>query len=486
MSTEPWNRLELETEASAVDPTALHVLSIEGTAEISRPYEYEILFEYRVDGGLAHDHLDDLLRQPCRVRWGPDGDTVIHGLLERVVVESVDDPTRMRYRVLLVPRLARLAHAVRSRVFQDVDLAAIVRSILDEHGLREPSDFEIQFSAAYPTREYVVQYQESDLAFLSRQLEHYGAHFHIVQRDDFERVVFADANRGFTAYRDHHEEVQYIPRAAAQVGEEAVHTLERHQQIGAKQVLLTEYNWRTPQVILSNLAPADGSTGYGLLQLHGEHYKDPSEGVELARVRSEQVVCERVRYRAEVTLYELSPGNWVRLENHPLGEYEREYLVVRSELRVVRGTDAGHRHVLELADFLDPYRPPRRTPRPRIAGVMHGRVDAPAHSTAAPIDEHGRYKVLLPFDLNGRPGGTASRWIRVAQPSSGPGHGVHIPMHLGAEVAIAHLDGDPDRPVIVGSIHNADTPNPVSRDNSTEAWIRTQAGIRVLFDDDVQ
>lgn len=485
MSTEPWSRLELELDGRVpVDPAAVVLLEIAGAGAISRPYEYELTFEVRVDGGLAPDVLDELLRRPCVVRWGPNAETLIHGVMESIVVESVADIGRIRYRARLVPRLARLAHMVRSRVFQDVDLAGLVGGILEEHQLRPGDDFELQLTGSYPTVEYVVQYQESDLDFVSRWLEHHGVHYHFVQEDDRERLVIADSNRGLTPYRL--SQVAYVARGAAQIGDEAVHTLERRLQVGAQKVLLTDFNWRTPQVLLSNLAPADEVAGYGLHQIHGEHYKTPAEGAELARARSEQVVSERVRYTAEVTLYELEPGHWFRLVNHLLGEYERDYLVVRSELRVKRGTDAGHHHVLELAEHDHPYRPPRRTPRPRIVGVMHGRIDAPAHSTAAPIDEHGRYKVLLPFDLNGQPGGQASRWIRVAQPSSGPGYGVHVPMHLGAEVAIAHLGGDPDRPVIVGAVHNADTPNPVSRDNSTQSWVKTQAGIRVLFDDDVQ
>ncbi len=159
---------------------------------------------------------------------------------------------------------------------------------------------------------------------------------------------------------------------------------------------------------------------------------------------------------------------------------------MRASLRVRAGNEATLDQELELAEHASPYRPPRRTPKPRIHGFIHGRVDGPAHSTAAPIDEHGRYKVLLPFDLNGQPGGKASRWIRVAQPAAGAGYGVHLPLHLGAEVAIGPLGGDPDRPVIIGSMHNADTPNPVTNSNATQSWIQTQAGVRILFDDDVE
>ncbi len=299
--SDPWSQLSFETRAQNVDATKVHLLAIDGASEISLPYRYELVFEYAEDGGLAPDVIDDLLRKPCTARWGPTGDIVIHGLLESIVTESIGDVGRIRYRATLVPRLARLAHAVRSRVFQDVDVAGLVDSILQEHGLHAGDDYELRLSSSYPTFEYLLQHQESDLAFLSRHLEHHGVHFHFVQEPDRERVIIADATRGLTmhstpfAYRDRH--------SSGSVWEEGVHTLSRRAQVGAASVLLTDFNWRTPQVMLSNLAPADEITGSQLHQEHAAHYKTPSEGAALARVRAEQIVSERVRYAGTATVF---------------------------------------------------------------------------------------------------------------------------------------------------------------------------------------
>lgn len=480
---EPWSQLTFETRANGVDPTKLHLLGIEGGAEVSLPYRYELHLEHEEGLGLAPDVLDDMLRQPCVARWGPSAESAIHGVLESIVTESVDvSPTHVRYRAVLVPRLARLAHAVRSRVFQDLDVAGIAASILEEHGMVDGSDFEILLASRYPASEYTLQYEESDLAFLSRQLEHHGIHFHFVQDPDRERLVIGDANRALSRRMT---TLDYEPRdPGGLTWDEAMHTLERRVAVGSASVLMTEYNWRTPQVILTSQHPADAIAGYHLAQEHGAHFKTPAQGAELSRVRAEQIVSERVRYTGRVTAYELFAGDALAVVNHPLGDYNREYVVVSSALSVRAGSAAAHEQTLTLAELDVPYRPPRRTPKPRIHGFVYGRIDGPAHSTAAPIDDDGRYKVLLPFDLNGQPGGKASRWVRVAQPASGPGYGVHLPMHLGAEVAIAHVGGDPDRPVIIGSLHNADSTNPVTASNATQSWIRTQAGVRVLFDDD--
>ena len=156
----------------------------------------------------------------------------------------------------------------------------------------------------------------------------------------------------------------------------------------------------------------------------------------------------------------------------------------------VQGDDAGQAASFaertEAIPYEVVYRPARRTTKPKILGLMHGHVDGEAPGSAAPIDEFGRYKVVLPYDLVGQPGGKASRWIRLAQPASGAGFGIHFPLHIGVEVAISHVDGDPDRPVIVASPPNTQTITPVNSENATQSKIRTQTGIRITFDDDVQ
>jgi len=130
------------------------------------------------------------------------------------------------------------------------------------------------------------------------------------------------------------------------------------------------------------------------------------------------------------------------------------------------------------------YRPPRTTPKPRIDGVVYATIDGPELNIPAPIDEEGRYKVILPFDLAAEQGGRASRWIRMAQPTSGAGYGMHFPLRPGTEVILTHVHGDPDRPIIAGAVPNAQTPSPVTSANATQSVLRTATGIIMEFEDD--
>lgn len=101
-----------------------------------------------------------------------------------------------------------------------------------------------------------------------------------------------------------------------------------------------------------------------------------------------------------------------------------------------------------------------------------------------PLDAEGRYRVQFPWPAHGLAAAGPSRWVRRVQMANGPDYGMHFPIHAETEVVIAHLDGDPDRPVIVGSVPNADHKSPVTSANSTEAIFRTKAGVHVIIQDE--
>jgi type VI secretion system secreted protein VgrG len=481
-------RLEFVTLSQMVEPGLIQLRWLRGREALSEPYEYELELEVDEDGGLGLDALEDVLRMPCGVRFGRDGRTEVHGVLGSIRMLSTSQPQPIVYRATLVPKLRLLASIRRSRIFQDLDPAGIVRAVLEEHGLREGEHFELRLTGTHPTWEYKVQYQESDLDFLNRVLEHHGIFYFFAQDPDGERVVFADDNHAF-ARCEGAETLEYTPGEAAQLRGVRELTRELTPQPGA--VLLRDYNWRTPSVPLQSEARADPRTGRGLANLYGEHFKTPSEGDALARCRAEEIMVGRDVYRGRCRVGPLRPGDRTELVGHPCAELDQEYLVVEIEHEADgRGVQdsggLGYDKRFTAIPYEVPFRPARRTPKPRIQGVMHARVDGEAPGTAAPIDGYGRYKIVFPFDLVGQPGGKASRWVRLAQPASGPGFGIHFPLHIGVEVAVAHLDGDPDRPIIMSSPPTAETITPVSQGNATQSQIVTQTGIRLVWDDDVR
>jgi type VI secretion system secreted protein VgrG len=129
------------------------------------------------------------------------------------------------------------------------------------------------------------------------------------------------------------------------------------------------------------------------------------------------------------------------------------------------------------------YRPPRITPRPRIHGLLSRVVKSNAVGRRARIDPKGRYTVQFHFDTAAGGSAKASRPVRMAQPHAGPGYGMHFPVKPGTEVLLGFIDGDPDRPIIVGAIPNESAPSPVTASNAHVNQIRTVSGIVVELDD---
>jgi len=128
------------------------------------------------------------------------------------------------------------------------------------------------------------------------------------------------------------------------------------------------------------------------------------------------------------------------------------------------------------------FRPPRRTKKPRIHGVVTAVVQAQvegAVETLQKLDDEGRYVIRFHFD----PAPTATHRVRMAQPHAGPHYGMHFPLRPGVEVVVAFLDGDPDRPIILGSVPHILTKTPVTSTDHELSRIKTRSGVVIEIGD---
>jgi type VI secretion system secreted protein VgrG len=210
----------------------------------------------------------------------------------------------------------------------------------------------------------------------------------------------------------------------------------------------------------------------------------------IALRRAERYACARRTYTGRTDCSRFRAGYSFELENHHDPANDGPYLITAIEHAVghpieIEDEAAPQRYLARFSAIpLDvPFRPERVTPWPSIHGVLHGHVESDTAGEYAQIDDQGRYKVRLPFDSGNAKGTQASRWVRMAQPYSGAGYGSHFPLHKGTEVLLAHVDGDPDRPIIIGSVPNAHTQSPSTSANATQSVIATASGIRIEMED---
>lgn len=482
---------EVQFISSALGPGELLLERMTGREALSELYEFELWLAGDGDAALAADTLQDVLAGTVGIAFGYGHEYPVWGVLREIELVARDDGRVPLYRAVMVPRLWYTTLTVRSRVYQEVAVPDIVTTVLKDSGM-DAAHFELRLKSSYAKREYVVQYQESDYAFISRLLEHEGITFFFEHTPDGEKVVFTDANDNFSAPAGY-EQIPYLPRDGVTDPGESIASVAYRAHVVPQQVTLKEYNWRTPSVPLSVQQKVD-EQGRGLQMYYGEHFRDASEGKRLVKVRAEELKARRERYTGSSHVRALRSGQIFELQGHPMGQFDQSYLVtevrhqvdqqrVSGESGAAQGTQ-GYSNTWVGIPATVPYRPERRTPKPRVTGIVNAVVDGTANGAAAPLDELGRYKVLLPFDASGKAGGKASRWIRMVQNASGAGYGTHFPLHVGTEVALSHINGDPDRPIIVGSVPNPETLTPVVSDNATQSVIRTRAGIHIEFEDD--
>ncbi|MBM4359631.1 MAG: type VI secretion system tip protein VgrG [Deltaproteobacteria bacterium] len=478
-------------------PGRLHLVGVDGVEELSRLFEFQLLLT-SPDGPLIDAELAALVCDPCAVALGPGSSDVVHGLLADI--EHLDGTRyrEQRYVARFVPYVSLLAMAPRSAVYQNVTVPELVDQLLTSYGLVRCEHFEFIESRTMksPKREYIVQYQESDWDFLCRWLEHEGYFYWFHHTRDAAVLMIAHANED-TSTIEAPWQLEFRERNnLATGGAVTVWDFNVVQRRITSRVIAMEYNHRSPNDVLVAVQDVDAK-GFGNVFSFGEHFKDLAAGRDIARLRAERFRATQRTVRGVADCARLRVGHRFALQNHHVASYDGDYLVTKIRHRV--GYDVAATRSPERADADAPlrpynaefealpagvqYRPERRTRWPRIHGYLPAHVEADTGGDYAQIDGEGRYKVKLPFDAGTLKGLAASRWVRMAQAYAGAGYGTHYPLHKGTEVLLAHVDGDPDRPVILAAVPNRLTPGPVVAGNATQSVLDTASSIRVELED---
>ena len=481
-------------QSEAFEEDTFRVVALEGEEHISRLYRFEL----ELISEDAEIDLDALLGKPAKIeieREGVDPRT-IHGVLAEVG-QGESGAAFTHYRVVLVPRLWWLGLSTGNQVHQDRTVQEILTAEFKAGGLQGSEyDFLLDGPRSKGRHEYRVQYNETNLDFVHRQMEHEGF-FYFFQQDSgapTEKLLVCDRSGRVPAIE---EKMPFRPPSGLdEVEEESVFQWQCRVVSVAEKILMRDYNYRTPKVDLATEAPVPGGD-IGRLYEYGAHYKSPGEGRELAMVRAEEEKCRRVVFRGHTNCIRLTAGHRVELEDHPRADFNGAYLVVSVKHRVVQAVpgDASqgvggdgplaYRNDVEAIPFDVPYRPPRVTPKPRLYGVMNAVVEGETSTPYAEIDDLGRYKVRMAFDVGDADAGRASRYLRMASPYAGESEGATFPLRKNTEVLWACIDGDPDRPVILGAVPNPATPNQVTEGNRSQSVIRTASGVLIEFNDSI-
>ncbi|MBL8744136.1 MAG: type VI secretion system tip protein VgrG, partial [Myxococcales bacterium] len=386
-------------------------------------------------------------------------------------------------RLHFVPRAHRLTLVETQEVFVDQTVPQIIKQKLELCGLQEGTDFALLLGGTYLPRESVVQYRESDLAFIQRLCEHAGIAYHFDHESGVDKLVFSDHNAAFGPAEV--EAQRFDDRGGI-----AIASLESKKRLVAAMYAVQDYNYRTPLIdVVAQEELVDGYGG-GIVE-YAPHVKTPGEARDLARMRAQAANVKRESMHGTSGVPSLAAGRRFCLVDHPILPESELFVTALTHhyASPALAADGGYKNELTAIAAATPFRPALRTPKPRIHGFLTAVVDpledaAPGAREATPrIDEEGRYFVRFHFDGGPLDRVKISRPVRMMQSHAGAGYGTHFPLRPGVEVLVAFLDGDPDRPVIVGAVPNALTPSPIGARNAAQNRIVTASGVTLSIRD---
>jgi type VI secretion system secreted protein VgrG len=444
---------------TALGPDVLAVGSVSVHEQISHLFqiEAELISE---DGAID---FDKVVGHDATIRLdvADKGKRFFNGIVSRLV-QVANEGGFARYRATIVPWLWFLTRTADCRIFQNKAVPAIIEEVFKGHGF---NDYKLSLSGTYQPKEYCVQYRETDFNFVSRLMEQEGINYYFEHKDGKHTLVLADSTSAHNVFPCYGEITFHeFKKGAAE--REVITDWIMEKEVQPVAMALQDFNFKKPKVSLlaaTNVTRKYGKAQFEIFDYPGE-YVEHDDGQRLADVRLEELQTQYETLRGQASARGLAVGHTFQLKSHPRPDQNREYLLTEVTLNADAGeyasdggTSGGEFFSCSFTaiDKAQQFRPARLTPKPIVQGVQTAIVTGPAGQEIY-VDKYGRVKVQFHWDRYGKRDENSSCWIRVSQAWTGKGWGHIANPHIGEEVILAFLEGDPDRPIIVGRVYNED------------------------------
>lgn len=437
--------------------------------EISRPFEVDVQFSTK---DASFDVATALRNAVVLTVINEHGDLRnFHGVVERARMRGIERE-RFLFELRLMPSLQALAHRENCRIFQDKSVVDVVTTLFNEAGFGDLVQWDI--SGSYAPKEFIVQYRESELNFVHRLFEQAGLFYFFEHSEDQHRLIVSDNSEAFVPLD---APVVTLNLALGAENAQAVFGLQRTRSLRTSTIHLLDYNFKTPAALPDASLPPTEVWSMPFFEYPGGFFEG-DEGALLAKARIRELRRDADLLMGATQAVDLrvgAPFNVEGADEEDLnGSFVLTRLVAHGERVKDRDDDvdpdgAGDgeqdRNTAFQAEFSAipvgvPFAAPRRAKRVRIHGIQTAIVTGhDDQDQTICVDEFGRIKVRFYWDRVGQQDETSSCWIRVNQPPLG---GSMILPRVGWEMSIAFLDGDPDRPLALGKVYNAEHQPPQS------------------------
>ncbi len=408
------------------------------------------------------------------------------------------------FQMEISPHLWLLSRRSRSRIFQNLSVPEILKKVLDI------PDVTYGLEGTFHPRTYCVQYRETDFHFASRLMEDEGIYYFFIHKADGHQMVVSN-KAAFPELQP--AELIFQQAEGTHVQEERITRWQKQQQLCSLKITLRDHHFQMPQQTLEAVGeiqdyvtvgkvthklrigepdglevydwPGEYSHRFDAIDRGGaerpeELQKLLQDNERTVKIRMEQEAVESIAIKGASRYRHLASGHTFTLKEQVVVPYEGsasfdgKYVVtsVSHTGRIsgsYRSGDLQEQHYDNSFTCIPAalhYRPRRTTPRPVITGTQTAVVVGPKGKDVF-TDKYGRIKVQFRWDREGKHDADSSCWIRVSQIWAGKGWGAFFWPRLGHEVVVAFEEGDPDRPIVAGSVYNAQNMPPFAMPGDT-------------------
>lgn len=436
-----------------------------GVEELGRIFQYELEL-CSEDPNITFDNIIGE-NVTIRMNYTESDARFVNGVVQRFSrTQEVEDLTY--YQATIVPNFWFLTRTRDCRIYQNMDAVSIIKEVLAEQGI---ADVEYKLgSTTYPTREFCVMYRESYFNFVSRLMEQEGIYYYFKHEDGKHTLVLINASslhEPVTGF----ETMDYIPRDKGSIDQDSIYYWIEMGQFESGVFKYADYSLETPKNIMRG--EHEVARPYAKANLerfdYPGRYAAAGDATNYAKYRAEEFQVDYQTYRAECIIRGTACGALFTLAKYPLDSQNAEYLITSTTINVV-GTDYTSAPVegQQLEPFkcsftaikkAEQFRSESITPLPFVHGPQTATVVGPSGDEIH-TDEYGRIKVQFHWDRYGNSDENSSCFIRLAQSWAGKNWGAVVLPRIGQEVVVEFLEGDPDRPIVTGSLYNADNKPP--------------------------
>ena len=440
---------------------ALSFVELKGVEALSSLYEYRLVLTSKNPNLAATDIIGQTIAVTIDTKGG---ERVLNGLVTDFgyLSEDEDEQSYHLYTCIMRPNMWYLTQRHDSRVFVDKDILEITRTILDEFGF----PYEIQCLNSYRKYGHSTQYQETSFNYLNRLFEQEGLYYYFTHTEGNNTLIIVDDNSAHSPIQGRATIPYHSAVTPGTPDKNYIDVWQQSDRLATKKMSVNDHSYK-----LANRKLDYNMSTHELGGITTEHYDfytgfaTKDDAASYAQVRSQDYNAQSKRVNAAGNVLTIAPGHTFTLSRHPHDAANTEHLIIHSEYDFkeagyASGTEQSHYRISFTAIPISyQYRAPRVTPKPQIIGSQAATVTGPAGEEVH-TNGYGDIKVQFHWDRYGPKNQKSSDWIRVAQGSAGGSFGSINTPRIGEEVLIDFINGDSDRPIVIGRLYNSANPPP--------------------------